>query len=294
MRKFVGLILPFLVVAFLGVGSASATPIWFVTQGTGGNYQQNQGHLWDWDPDTNTVTDRGVLNRGAWGDIAMTPGGDLYGISWNNGVGGGGTKLYKITPGNATTAASYTVVSSNSNRNLNGLGWDNGDFWALARGGGGVYRWEYNTGTGLYDLNTVDGGFDSGGDVEIDRVDGTLYAVSDGLTPSNLYTIDRTTGVPTNIRALDRIFFGLGYSGGNMYGFDNDQQGYGQGSDIYLIDPSSSTTTLQLDLAGTIVDAQDNVWGSTSAPIPEPATMILLGFGLLGLLGYGIHRKKKS
>jgi hypothetical protein len=32
----------------------------------------------------------------------------------------------------------------------------------------------------------------------------------------------------------------------------------------------------------------------SAAPIPEPSTIILLGFGFLGLAAYGWHRKKKS
>jgi hypothetical protein len=34
--------------------------------------------------------------------------------------------------------------------------------------------------------------------------------------------------------------------------------------------------------------------GGGDDPIPEPGTLLLLGFGLLGLSGYTIHRKKKS
>ena len=42
-------------------------------------------------------------------------------------------------------------------------------------------------------------------------------------------------------------------------------------------------------------DGSDKVSGMTEpSPIPEPSTMILLGFGVLGLAGYGILRKKKS
>lgn len=39
-----------------------------------------------------------------------------------------------------------------------------------------------------------------------------------------------------------------------------------------------------------IVDLNDGGFD----PIPEPGTLLLLGFGLLGLAGYTIHRKKKS
>jgi hypothetical protein len=42
-------------------------------------------------------------------------------------------------------------------------------------------------------------------------------------------------------------------------------------------------------------DNNDSVFVKvTVQPVPEPGTILLLGFGLLGLVGYGIHRKKKN
>jgi len=52
---------------------------------------------------------------------------------------------------------------------------------------------------------------------------------------------------------------------------------------------SSGDYTLKF-LWGTATCANDVVQGSTTVHVPEPATMLLLGFGLIGLVGFG--RKK--
>jgi len=80
--------------------------------------------------------------------------------------------------------------------------------------------------------------------------------------------------------------------------------------DILKNDPGSHLTPgMGIDpkqtigiLWGGATCANDIIYGTWTAdytdpgddPIPEPGTLLLLGFGLLGLSGYTIHRKKKS
>lgn len=265
----------------LVAGAANASSIWFVTQGSGGNYQQDIGHLFSWNPSTDVITDRGVLNRGAWGDIAMTPSGGLYGISWKNGVHGGGTYLFEITPGSSSTPATYKALSYTS-VGLNALGWAFGRLWAAGHDCDNLYNWVESQGT--WQLSAVNGPFDSSGDIEL-APDGTLYALGMTKIPSNLYSIDRATGTPIKIGSLDHHFYGLGFDGDILYGFDNDQGGFGLGSDIYMIDPNSHVTIKVRNL-------NMNVWGATSQPVPIPGTVWLLCSGLAVLTGIKIIRKR--
>jgi hypothetical protein len=270
-------------------GSVHASEIWFVTQGTGGNYQQDAGHLWSWTPGGTSVTDRGTLNKGAWADIAMTPSGDLYGIRWTNNVNGGGTDLYRLTPGNSQQAASYTLIPNSHNDNLfNALGWADGGLWAAesATGTGAtwdLYKWDLSSGGWINKNNH----FVSGGDIELGP-NGTLYAFSHNTSASSLYSIDRSSGLPTYLNnitgAVDNVLYGMAFDSltGNMYGFNRGSNyGYGQGSDIYLIDPATGAATLALDLS--VIGLEDNVWGATASPVPIPGAVWLLGSGLVGL-----------
>jgi len=287
------LIIFFMALSVLLSSPASAALIWFVTQGTGGDYQQDAGHLFTWDPASSSVTDRGFLNTGAWTDIAMTPDGVLYGIRWTNGVYGGGTDLYVITPGSDQSPASYQQVNgSYLPDNLNSLGWADGGLWAAESEttSGQNDLWFFDLATGSWQNKNNE--FITGGDVELGS-DGTLYAFSDGTAPSGLYAVNRTTGVPSYIGDVDipgssnDLFYGMAFDSdtGAMYGFNAGAgRGYGQGSDIYMIDPSTGTPTLAFDLASS-VGVLDNVWGATSTPVPIPGAVWLLGSGLLGVVG---------
>jgi hypothetical protein len=73
--------------------------------------------------------------------------------------------------------------------------------------------------------------------------------------------------------------------GNSNGGYNNDFYGYGYGGLNILGDYAYESFSIYNLEAFSILDVPDN------APVPEPGTMVLLGFGMLGLAVYGKRRQ---
>ena len=191
-------------------------------------------------------------------DIAFSPSGDLYGISFSN--------LYKV---NSSTGAT-TLVGS--------LGSVVGTANALVFGSDGTL---YMAGSSLYTVNTLTGvasaigsiGYQSGGDLAF--IGSKLYMASNG---NQLIDVDTATGVGALIGSL-----GVG----SMYGLatpDNVSLYGVADQSVYLVNTSSGAATLKSTFAPTLSGGAFGLAFLTEAgggSVPEPGTLVLVGLALI-------------
>ncbi len=269
-RRVFGLSVTLLAILAGSVRSAHATPIYIESRGTT-----------EFVVDSNTGASTLVGSFGVSGVLAQTfsPDGTLYAI-----YNAGNAALAHLATVNLQTGAA-TPVGSAAGVPLE----------AMAFGPDGtLYAGNFNT-NNLYKVNLSTGvativgplGFSWIMDMAWDSANNTMYAIAapPTCTGSSLYSINLSTGSGSLVTTIpqDNCLMALAVDSENRL-LATD---FMMASPLFQIDPLTGNLT-NLGNTGLI-----GTMGAAAAPVPEPASVLLFGSGVLGL-AHIVRRKRVS
>jgi hypothetical protein len=241
--------------AIFAATSAHASPIIFV--------DDVRGQIGTVDVATGTSTVIG-LSGVILTDIAFTSTGAMFGIDF--------TTLYSINQGTGLA----TAVGGLGVGGMNALVGNGAGLLAASNLNGNLYS--VNTATGIATTLTGSNPLPSAGDLAFHG--GFLYeaAVNGGAGTTDLLRISLVgnTFTSVNLGAIvnNTGLFGLvNASDGNLYGVD--------GSSVYLINMTTPGASSLVSTYGGLLLAANGAASPNEAAVPEPATLTLLGSGLL-------------
>lgn len=250
-------------------------------------------YLWSINLNTGVATRIGHTHFAEIESLSFSATGVLYGVDDTTDQ----LVTCSITTGACAAAGALGVGFVDSGLSFS----DDGNLWMSTDGPGPPFNfYRLNPNTGAATLIGPQGQEVTG----LAFWNGVLYGLG-GDYLDNLVIVNRTTGATTPVGPLGTVTLidgGIDFDGdGVLWGISNPSDDVAIPSQVFTLNTSTGAATVVAtvtDSGGTPLVGFESlaIWPSEAEPpfVPEPGTLLLLGSGLMGLVGYARLRRSRA